>query len=146
MRRVRQTVQDHRARPGTHEGALGRKAVSLQQVQQGVQDQGDNAAVKTNTSLPSSAANTCLSSPECIAGPSEDARRRETLRVSVLHEGIQRERLSRATRPPSHGGEAFQVSQMRPSLCRARDAKPTHARQRSVWSSCLRHCSGSFSE
>lgn len=64
MRRVRQTVQDHRARPGTHEGALGRKAVSLQQVQQGVQDQGDNAAVKTNTSLPSSAANTCAFHPQ----------------------------------------------------------------------------------
>lgn len=65
--------------------------------------------------------------PECTAGPSEDARGRETIRVSVLYERIQREGFSGAPRPPSHGGEAFQVSEMQPSLRRARDAKPTHA-------------------
>lgn len=59
MWRVRQTVQDHRARARTHEGTLGRKTVSLRQVQQRLQDQGDNAVLKEkNTSLSNLAAKT----------------------------------------------------------------------------------------
>lgn len=64
MRRVWQTVQDHRACPRAHEGPFRRKAVSLHPVQQGLQDQGAHAVIKRNTRPSGSAVITSLSHPQ----------------------------------------------------------------------------------
>lgn len=79
-------------------------------------------------------------SSERPAGAPEDPRGRETVRLSVLHQRLPRERLLGATHPPSHWRKAVQMPKVQPRLRRARDSQSAHARQGSAcclkWNRC----------